>query len=278
MGRFHLYFSLVHPRFVQFGHLVLPTYGVVLAAGLIAALLLCLHLARLLSLNAEKIWNLALLAIAVTLAGAKLLLAAAKWPDYGAHALALSLVDSHRALLGGIAIALVACCLYAWRAKLPIRRSADALAPPLALLSSVASIACLEAGCDYGAPTRAPWAIVFTSPLSSPGTPLGVPLHPTQIYACLWEFVLFVFLLWLLYRPHRDGEIMGAWLFLGGLGDFFLMFLRGDAARYESFGGLLNVMQLVAVFMVLLGGFLWLRRAPIPSPVQPSVLDSRRAG
>ncbi len=42
-----------------------------------------------------------------------------------------------------------------------------------------------------------PWAIVFTSPGAVPGTPLGVPLHPTQIYASLAEFVLFVVLLWL---------------------------------------------------------------------------------
>ncbi len=268
----------MHPRLFQFGHLVLPTYGVVLAIGLIASLLLCLHLARLLALDAEKIWNLGLLAIALTIAAAKLLMAASKWPRYGAHALALSLIDSHRAVLGGSLIALAACWLYARRVGLPIRRSADVVAPSLALVSSAASIACLEAGCNYGTPTRAPWSIVFTSPLSSPDTPLGVPLHPTQIYSALLEFVIFVFLLWLLFRPHRDGEVMGAWLFLGGLGDFFLMFLRGDASLYEMFGGLVNVMQLVAVFMVLLGGFLWLRREPIQSSAQPSALDSRRAG
>ena len=268
----------MHPRLFQFGHLVLPTYGVVLAIGLIASLLLCLHLARLLSLDAEKIWNLALLAIALTIAAAKLLMAASHWRGYGAYALTLSLTESHRALLGGSAIAFAACWFYARRVGLPIRRSADALAPPLALVSSVASIACLEAGCNYGPPTRAPWAIVFTSPFSSPGTPLGVPLHPTQIYSCLWEFVVFVFLLWLLHHPHRDGEVIGAGLFLGGLGDFFLMFLRGDANLYEIFGGSVNVMQLIAVFMVLLGGFLWLRREPVQSSARSSALDSRRAG
>ena len=73
--------------------------------------------------------------------------------------------------------------------------------------------------------------MIFRSPAAVPGTPLGVPLHPTQIYASLVEFVLFVFLLWLLHRPHHDGEILGAWLFLGGLSSFLLTFLRGDGCR-----------------------------------------------
>ena len=117
-------------------------------------------------------------------------------------------------LLGGIALAIAASFWYARHADLPIRRSADALAPALALGCSIDSIGCLEAGCDYGTPTRGPWAIVFTSPYCAPGTPLGVPLHPTQIYASLADFAIFVLLLWLIYRPHHDGEIMGAWLFL----------------------------------------------------------------
>ena len=53
-------------------------------------------------------------------------------------------------------------------------------------------------------------------------------MHPTQIYASLVEFALFVLLLWFLHRPHRDGEILGAWLFLGGLSSFL---------RSTGFGG-----------------------------------------
>ena len=140
----------------------------------------------------------------------------------------------------------------------PSGRTADAIAPSLALGSSVVSIGCLEAGCDYGTPTHLPWAVVFTSPAAMPGTPLGVPLHPTQIYASLVEFALFVLLLWLLHRPHNDGEILGAWLFLGGLSSFLLTYLRGDGGW--SLSGLITLTQLVAAAMVLAGGLLWLHR------------------
>ena len=143
---------------------------------------------------------------------------------------------------------------YALHLRLPIRRTADAFAPSLALVSAVASIACLEAGCDYGTPTQLPWAVIFRSPAAVPGTPLGVPLHPTQLYASMVQFVLFVLLLWLLHRPHHDGEILGAWLFLGGLSGFLLTLLRGD--------GVVTT-QLVSAVMVLAGGLLWLRRPQV---------------
>jgi phosphatidylglycerol:prolipoprotein diacylglycerol transferase len=228
----------VHPQLIQFGHLVLPAYGFLVALGTVFALLLCLRTARLLALDTDKIWSVALLAIATTLLG-RVLLILLRWPRY-----------TFAAWLAGVAAAVA----YALRLGLPLRRTADAFAPGLALGSAVASIACLEAGCDYGTPTRLPWAVVFSDPSAVPGTPLGVPLHPTQLYASLVEFVLFVLLLWLLYRPHRDGEILGTWLFLGGLSRFLLTSLRGDS---------ILAAQIAGAAMVLGGGLLWLHRPQV---------------
>ena len=234
-----------------------------MALGGMLGLLVCVRLARLLSLDTDKIWNLALLALASGIAVARLLTVAVHWSRNGARALGMSMNNEPGPLLGGIAAAAAASWLYARRAHLPMRRSADAFAPALALGSSVASIACLEAGCDYGTPTHAPWAIVFTSRFCAPGTPLGVLLHPTQIYASAVQFGLFVLLLRLLYRPHRDGEVMGAWLFLSGVSNYFLTFLRGDTSQNELPGGWLTLTQLAAVAMVISGGLLWLRRRPV---------------
>jgi phosphatidylglycerol:prolipoprotein diacylglycerol transferase len=99
-----------------------------------------------------------------------------------------------------------------------------------------------------------PWAVIFNDPAAAPGTPLGVPLHPTQVYTSLLQFLLFVFLLWLLHRPHNDGEILGAWLFLSGLSSSLLTFLRGDGVVATQF---------IGAGMVLAGGILWLRRQPV---------------
>lgn len=265
MGRFQLLFP-VHPRLLQLGHLVLPTYGLVLALGIIASLLVCLHTARVLALDKDKVWNLALLASVVTIAGAKLLAIAVHWSQGGVRAFTLGLNRVPGILLFAMVMATVACWMYASRAHLPFRRSADALAPAIALSSAAASVACLESGCDFGTQTHVPWAVVYTSKFTDPDTPLGVPLHPTQSYASAIQFLLFVLLLWSLSRPHRDGEIIGAWLFLGGLSNFFLGFLRGDSGGSELFGGVITLSQAIAAGMVLLGGSLWLRRSEVFEP------------
>jgi len=248
--------SFVHPHLFQFGRLVLPTYGFLLALGTMLSLLVCVRTARLLALDTDKIWSLALLAIVTSLLGSRILLVLLDWPQYRARALSMIGQHSFGGELAGPAIAIVLTTAYAWRLGLPLRRTADAFAPSLALGSSIVSIGCLEAGCDYGIPTNLPWGVVFNSPQAAPGTPLGVPLHPTQIYSSGAEFLLFVLLLWLLHRPHNDGEILGAWLFLGGLSSFLLTFLRGDAGPWVS--GLVPGAQLVAAAMVLAGALLWM--------------------
>jgi phosphatidylglycerol---prolipoprotein diacylglyceryl transferase len=250
----------VHPHLFQFGRLVLPTYGFLVALGTILSLLVCVRTARLLSLDTDKVWSLALMAIVTGLVGGRILGILLNWPQYGVRALSMSLSGARSPGPAAIAIAIATGVAFALYAGLPIRRTADAIAPCLALGSSVVSIGCLEAGCDYGTPTHLPWGVIFTSPAAMPGTPLGISLHPTQIYASLLEFVLFVILMWLLHRPHRDGEILGAWLFLGGLSSFLLSFLRGDSGAWLS--GLISVAQLVAAVMVLAGGLLWWRRPP----------------
>jgi phosphatidylglycerol:prolipoprotein diacylglycerol transferase len=254
----------VHPHLLQFGRLVLPTYGFLVALGTVLSLLMSVRIARLLSLDTDKVWNVALMAVVTALVGSKILLIFLRWPHDGARALSVTLGASVHGThgfgveLAGAAIAVTVALVSAWRLGLPLRRTADAFAPSLALGSSVISVGCLEAGCDYGTPTHLPWAVVFTSPAAMPGTPLGVPLHPTQIYASLAEFLLFVFLLWLLRRPHYDGEILGAWLFLSGLSSFLLTFVRGDSGPWIA--SLVTVTQLAAAAMVLAGSLLWLHR------------------
>ena len=51
------------------------------------------------------------------------------------------------------------------------------------------------AGDDYGRPTTVSWAVTFTNPDAAQigGVPLGVPLHPVQLYesaVCLALFGL----------------------------------------------------------------------------------------
>ena len=121
---------------------------------------------------------------------------------------------------------------------------------------------CFMAGDDYGRPTNVAWAVTFSDPDAARigGAPLGVPLHPVQLYESIVCAVLFVVLLRLRRRKHLDGEVILSYTLLYAVARFILEFFRGDADRGFPFGGLLSTSQLIAVLLAPLAIALWVAR------------------
>jgi phosphatidylglycerol:prolipoprotein diacylglycerol transferase len=211
----------VYPRFLQFGPFIIPSYGVLLAAGILCGLALSVVLARRAGLDSEKIWNLGLMGVVTAIIAARLLLTLTNWsslrtaPFRAAPLLLLSLSGARSPVfaLGGIAIALLACAAYAMRTHLPLLRTMDVAAPALALGNAFTWVACFAAGCDYGRPTSLRWGVTYTSRFAArtTGVPLGIPLHPVQLYQAAVSLGLVVLLLVLFRRRHRgDTGLHGA--------------------------------------------------------------------
>ena len=255
----------MYPRLFSFGNITLPTYGALMALAVMAALLLAMALAKRMGLDRDRIWTLGLLAVFSAIAGSKLFGLFANWSSFMASPrllLSLPALQSQGVDYAGILLALLIAAAYLAYSRLPLLRTLDVVAPSLALGQGIASIGCLMAGCDYGQPITGAgdhWGILFKSRFAerTTGVPLGIPLYPTQIYESAAGLLLCAVLLFLLARPHKDGDIAGAWLFCFGLTRFFLEFYRGDPGRGSILQGAFTGVQLVAVTMVVLGGVLW---------------------
>jgi phosphatidylglycerol---prolipoprotein diacylglyceryl transferase len=270
------------PRLVQFDLLTIPTQGACIAFGLMLALLLAVRTSRLLALDADRVWNLAFLATLSFILGGRIVLLLTHWRDYSAYPAMLLAVSIHSPalLIASTAIALAACIIslrLEEKDPLPILRTLDALTPPLVLGYAFACIGAFASGADYGTPTTLPWAVRFHSryALLWNGTPQDVPLHPVQLYQATFEFLLCAFLYWLLsrnaratrsFRPcaQQDGEITGAWLFLGGISHFVFEFYRGGRGTE-----LFDTTQISALLMIVLGAILWMERNPVPQAATP---------
>ena len=257
----------MHPLLYHFGHIAIPTYGACTALALLSALAVSMFTARRAGLSPDKIWNLQLIAILTALIGARLLMIAAHPHTFRSHPfwlLGLLTLPSVWFALGGVLLGAAAATLYAFAEGLPIMKTADAVVPGVALAFGINRIGAFCGGAAWGTPTHLPWGVVYRSVIAYLWyrVPLGVKLHPVQLYDAVVSCGLLILLLWMGRRGgrKRDGEIVGAWLFLYGVIRFFLEFLRGDPARELLFGGAVTLAQVLSFAAVLGGGWLWLRR------------------
>src|SRR5690606_1912720 len=94
-------------------------------------------------------------------------------------------------------------------------------------------LACLSAGCCFGAHSDLPWSITFSNPraLELGGVPLHETLHPVQLYDAGFHFLLCAALVYM----HRTGmmrsRLFGIWCLAEGTVRFFVETFRGDLGR-----------------------------------------------
>jgi phosphatidylglycerol:prolipoprotein diacylglycerol transferase len=262
----------MHPVLLRLGPLTIHTYGTLLAFGILFAMWLAQRRAPEAGLDSESVWNLGVYMVLAALMGAKVWLIFANWDYYRQNPgdiFSFSTLQAGGVWYGGLLTALVVALSYAWRAKLPFVRLGDVYAAPLALGHGLGRLGCFSAGCCYGRPTSVPWGVVFTDPYANQvvGTPLGIHLHPTQLYEAATEFIA-VFILFRMGLGKRPpGQVFGTYIILYGLSRGTIEFFRGDPGRTMLFGGAISVMQLVSVGLILAGAWLWLRpRAPLTRP------------
>ncbi len=245
-------------------HAVLHTYGFLLAAGFLIALKVGAMRGKRVGVDAQLTMDLGLYILVSSLIGAKVLLLIVDWQHYQHDP--WSLIRSGGVFYGGLIAAVVTSIWFFRKHKLSVWKMTDILAPSVALGHGIGRLGCFAAGCCYGKPTTAPWGITFTDPYAREvvGVPLGIALHPTQLYDSVVEFAIFGFLIFLATRKKFDGQIFWSYVAIYSTARFVIEFYRGDLDRGLAFGGAVSTSQIIAVVLVLIASvaLLSLRRLP----------------
>jgi phosphatidylglycerol:prolipoprotein diacylglycerol transferase len=246
------------PQLVRLGPFTLYSYGLLVALAFLTALFVASRLAQRSGLDPDRVATLGIYVAVAAIVGAKLFLLLSDFSYYihnPGQILSLATLQAGGVFFGGLVLALATAAWYMRRTGLPPLRTSDTFAPAIALGHSIGRVGCFLAGCCWGKPAALPWAVTFTKPLAHElvGVPLGVPLHPTQLYESAAELIFFFVLLARFHRPHRDGAVLGLYLILYSTFRFFIEFLRDPTDLSYPFGGPISFTQWTALVLVACG-------------------------
>jgi len=239
----------VYPTFLRIGDFEITSFGVMVALGALAGLLVFQRELRRADLPDDAV-NAALAGVLGGLAGAKLIWAI----EFHGTAPFLDLVLSRGGLswFGGLAGGLTAGLTTLRRYRVPLVRGLAAASPGLALGHAIGRVGCFLVGDDYGRPSTLPWAVAFPKGLP----PTDVPVHPTQLY----EAVPLVAIAWLLMRWRGQGVpdavVLSRYMMLAGATRFAIEFVRINAAVL----GPLTLAQLWSLALIAVGVTIAVRR------------------
>jgi phosphatidylglycerol:prolipoprotein diacylglycerol transferase len=227
---------------VRVGGVVMPfpSYGALVALGFVLGIGLLLRSGRRQGFDPGRLQDLAFSSVVLGLVGARVAFVLlnfraffeACWPSAAGPVGAgagdrwvqggcfgpLRFWDGGLVFYGGAAAVGGVVWLTCRREGWAFLRFGDLAAPSVALGHAVGRIGCLMAGCCYGKPCAAPWAVRFGpgSVAFDEGLAAGrfppasmstwtAPLHPTQLYEAIGELAIFVGLV--LVERRRAGRV-----------------------------------------------------------------------
>lgn len=238
----------MHPYLLHSGHLLLPTFGVLAAVGLMAALTLSLRTAVTVGLNSEAVWNAGLFTIVAAFLISRLLLILANLHSFLAYPILLLMVPSLTAT--GILLTAIVTVLELRRRHLPLLATLDAWAPCATLVWAFLALGHFAEGSDAGLPTTLPWGIRIP--------PDPIRLHPVALYAAIAAALITLALLLQLARRHHSGDTFALALAAAGTTQFLLTFLRQPSLFNLLLGNLLDPIQWISLGMILAAGLILL--------------------
>jgi phosphatidylglycerol---prolipoprotein diacylglyceryl transferase len=249
----------VHPVLFDLGGLPIHAYGVLGAVGFVLATAITLARARALGFEVQKVADLIFWLSLASLAGARLLYVVQHPAEIRSLWSVLDLRGGGLVFYGAFVTGIPAGFLLLRRYGLPVLAFWDILATALPLAHAVSRVGCFLAGCCYGAPSDAAWAVTF--PADSPTAPPGVPLHPVQLYEAA-ALLLIGVATNVFYTFRRfDGQVFLLYVVSYAASRFVLEFFRGDPGRGSFLGTSLSFSQGMSLLVVGAALFVWARRA-----------------
>ncbi|HRX57654.1 MAG TPA: prolipoprotein diacylglyceryl transferase [Eubacteriales bacterium] len=239
--------------YITIGTLTLPTYGVMIASGILISGLLAFVRVKKAGLSVDDFLMIAACAIGLGLFGAWLTYVLVSFSVAEIVAIIRAgqiglLLQGGMVFYGGFIGGVLGALLGARIAGAPLTDFLNPVVPVLPLAHAIGRIGCFCAGCCYGVPTNSALGVVYTHPVG--GAPVGVALLPVQLFETGCNLLIFLFLIVFTKKTKSKTLVLPAYVICYGCVRFCLEYIRYDFVRGALLG--LSTSQWFSIGGVLL--------------------------
>ncbi len=230
----------MHPILFKIGFLTVYSYGVMLAAAVMACTFLAQKDAKRFGLDITVVTDLIFWAVLSGIAGGRIfyiLLNLSFFKENPSEIIMLQ--HGGLAWQGALILGTIVGLIFIKFKKMPLGKTLDFAAPYIALGQSIGRVGCFLNGCCYG--KKAPWGIYFPAHEAR--------LHPTQLYDSFGLLLIFLFLKYYQKVSKVEGEVFIMYLLLAPFLRFIVEFFRAD--HTEAAAGL-SIFQIICLCLIAL--------------------------
>ncbi len=209
------------PTLFEIGPIHIYSYGLMFALGVLAAIFYLSKQEPVGNLQKNQMVDLILILTFVGVLGGRAFYVLDHWDYFKESPVeAFMIWQGGLVIYGGLIAAVAGLLIFCIVKRINPFRLTDLYFPAVSLAMAFGRIGCFLNGCCWGTPTNLPWAVQFPF--------LKDPVHPTQIYFSIFDFIVFLVLAWRYPRRAFLGEITIMYLVLYGQNRFSGEFFRGD--------------------------------------------------
>ncbi len=234
---------------IKVGPVTFHMYGLMIAIGFMAALLVSSYRGKKKNLKEDTIYGILTCSLVGGFLGCRILFYMVEIKNILADPSILWNFREGYVVYGGIIGGILANIIYVnFYKKESFLDYFDLIMPAVSLAQGFGRIGCFCAGCCYGRETNSWFHIMFTH---SNYAPNGVALLPTQLISSVGNFCFFGLLLLFSHYSKVKGHTGAMYFILYGIGRFCIEFLRGDSERGSV--GIFSTSQFISIGIVAIG-------------------------
>ena len=233
-------------------------YGIIIAFGVIMAMVVANILAQKRGLNFEIIIDAFLVVFPVSIIFARLYYVIFEIENYNSFMDVINIRNGGMAIHGGVIGALLSGYLFAKYRKVNFFKYVDVVMPGVILAQAIGRWGNFMNQEAHGGMVTEEFISKFPEFIQNGMLINGNYYHPTFLYESIWNLIVFIILVVVALRKkdNNNGIVLGLYLILYSIGRFFIEGLRTDSLMFMG----LRVAQLISIVGIIIGIILILYR------------------